>query len=209
MRFRRSTLVDFPDVLTHGGSCLPHWQLDGGYYFITIRLADSLPADTIERLRRDRSRLLRTIAKNPDEPTDAERDKVERFFGRRLDEFLDLGRGACWLREDRVAALVAGAFQFFNNERYRLFAWCVMPNHAHVLMQLFRGADLERVLHSWKSYTSSEANKVLGRSGVFWQRDYFDRLVRDEDGLEETKRYIVQNPSSAGLLDWRWKWACE
>ena len=77
-----------------------------------------------------------------------------------------------------------------------------MPNHAHVIMRLFVGSDLAKVLHSWKSYTSNVANSILGRTGTFWFREYYDRCIRDERELLRTVRYVLENPAKAGLRDW-------
>jgi REP element-mobilizing transposase RayT len=95
----------------------------------------------------------------------------------------------------------------FDGERYRLLAWVVMPNHVHVLVQLDQQHPLPKVLHSWKSYVANQANKILGRSGPFWQREYFDRFIRNEDHYRNAVRYIEDNPVKAGLVmlpeDWR------
>jgi REP element-mobilizing transposase RayT len=68
----------------------------------------------------------------------------------------------------------------FDGQRYRLLAWVVMPNHVHVLIETMTGHTLAAVLHSWKSYTAKEANRLLGRTGDFWQPEYFDRFIRDD-----------------------------
>jgi putative DNA methylase len=54
---------------------------------------------------------------------------------RRIEEYLDAGHGACWLRRPEIAALVEGALRYFDGQRYRLLAWCVMPNHVHTLIR--------------------------------------------------------------------------
>ncbi len=79
---------------------------------------------------------------------------------------------------------------------------CVMPNHIHALFYLERGDDLEHLLHSWKSYTAKECNRLLGVRGRFWQRDYFDRVIRTPVQLEHVIRYIRNNPRKGGLIDW-------
>src|SRR5581483_10984806 len=61
-------------------------------------------------------------------------------------------------------------------QRYRLLAWCLMPNHVHVVMDMLEGkASLGAIVRSWKSFTARRANEQLGRSGAFWHADYFDR----------------------------------
>ncbi len=87
----------------------------------------------------------------------------------------------------------------FDERRYGLLAWCVMPNHVHVLLEVRAGYPLESVVHTWKSYTAKAANRLLERTGPFWAREYFDRFMRDEAHLARTIEYIEANPVKAGL----------
>jgi REP element-mobilizing transposase RayT len=95
----------------------------------------------------------------------------------------------------------------FDGERYRVLAWCLMPNHVHALIEIWQ-TPLAELLHSWKSYTSKQANKILGRTGRFWQDEYFDRYVRDEAHLRKVVHYVENNPVKAGLArqpaEWPW-----
>ena len=81
-----------------------------------------------------------------------------------------------------------------------------MPNHVHVLIETKIGFPLDEVVHSWKSYTGSEANKILGRRGEFWQREYYDRYVRNAEHYEAAIRYIEGNAALAGLVSYWWDW---
>jgi REP element-mobilizing transposase RayT len=93
----------------------------------------------------------------------------------------------------------------FDGERYDLIAWCVMPNHVHVVMSLRGDHTLNRILDSWKTFTARNANQILGRSGErFWQAEYFDRLVRDDEHLRRVVKYVYENPQRAGLAQWEW-----
>jgi putative transposase len=76
-----------------------------------------------------------------------------------------------------------------------------MPNHVHVLLVQNPEIALEKLIHSWKSFSTRSINKLLGRAGTLWQRDYFDRLVRDEQHLRNCVRYIRRNPQKANLRD--------
>jgi putative DNA methylase len=120
----------------------------------------------------------------------------------------DAGRGACWLCDERIAALVENSLLHFDGQRYRLIAWCVMPNHVHVLIETSEDWPLASILHSWKSYTAHMANQILRRSGDFWLREYFDRFVRDERHFRNVVTYIERNPVKAGFVRlpeaWRW-----
>ena len=100
------------------------------------------------------------------------------------------------------------ALLHFDDQRYRLIAWCVMPNHVHVLIETWKRWPLASVLHSWKSYTAHAANQILGRSGDFWFREYFDRFIREDRHFANAVKYIEENPVMAGLArrpeEWRW-----
>ncbi|RME89457.1 MAG: hypothetical protein D6766_14700, partial [Verrucomicrobia bacterium] len=125
---------------------------------------------------------------------------------RRIEQYEDAGHGACWLRDPRIAGLVENALLHFDGQRYRLLAWCVMPNHVHVLIETRQGWPLADVVHSWKSFTASEANKLLGRSGPFWFREYHDRYIRNAEHYAQTVRYIEANPVKAGLVKLASEW---
>ena len=62
------------------------------------------------------------------------------------------------------------------------------------------------VIRSWKLFTARKANRFLGRSGVFWQREYYDRLIREDGELDRAILYVLTNPERAGLANWRWRW---
>lgn len=136
----------------------------------------------------------------------AKKRKVERE--KRVAAWLDRGEGECHLRDRRIAELVENTLLYFDGERYRLLAWCVMPNHVHAMIETTSGHPLERVIHSWKSYTAKEANRILRRRATFWQPEYHDRFIRDDDHYGNVLRYIELNPVIAGLVarpeDWRW-----
>jgi REP element-mobilizing transposase RayT len=123
------------------------------------------------------------------------------------DAAYDRGLGGCALAGD-AAAIVEEALLHFDAERYRLIAWCVMPNHVHAMIAQVRGVPLDRVVHAWKSFTANQVNRLLRRSGALWQREYFDRYMRTDEQFWATKRYIELNPVAAGLCvaptDWRW-----
>jgi putative transposase len=103
---------------------------------------------------------------------------------------------------------VEGAMLHFDGDRYRLLAWCVMPNHVHVVVEPTDESGLGTVVLAWKSFTAHRANRILGRRGPFWHKDYFDRFIRDEGHLARTIDYIENNPVKAGLAStpssWPW-----
>ena len=132
---------------------------------------------------------------------------VAEFSPVKLEEYFDRGAGSCSLREARIGDLMANALRFWEGKRYRLLAWCVMPNHVHVVCRLLRGHGLSKVLQGWKSFTARKANVILCRRGSFWQREYYDRLITRLRRLERAVRYVLRNPERAGLKEWRWVWS--
>ncbi|HEV2100566.1 MAG TPA: transposase [Stellaceae bacterium] len=122
------------------------------------------------------------------------------------DLVLDQGHGRRDLALPKIALLIQGALLRFDGERYLLIAWCVMPNHVHVLVKILAGHRLDRVVHSWKSFTAHAGNRLLGRTGPFWAPEYFDRYMRDDAHLAATRTYVEENPVRARLCrdagDW-------
>jgi REP element-mobilizing transposase RayT len=127
---------------------------------------------------------------------------------KRIEAYLDRGAGSAFMNNPLIANEVQNALLFFDGTRYRLQAWVVMPNHVHALLTPFAGWELGDILHSWKSYTANECNKLLGRSDDFWQTETFDRYIRNEKHYYNAIRYIENNPVKAGLVrkaeDWPW-----
>ena len=184
---------------------LPHFDQPGLIQAITFRLHDSMPADLVVEWKRELKIVEGGLAgRDAGAPREAE-------LRRRIAKYEDAGHGECWLRDPRIAALVEGALLRFDGQRYRLIAWCVMPNHVHALIETWDRWPLAGVLHSWKSYTANEANKLLDRTGTFWFREYHDRFIRDENHFAKAVEYIAQNPVQAGLAkvaeDWIWSGA--
>jgi REP element-mobilizing transposase RayT len=185
---------------------LPHWEKDGATYFITFRLADSLPKSVLERIESERHAIVTTANQLRRALSADERRKIQHLSTPVIEQFLDSGAGACHLRNPVIAEDVASTLRHFDHSRYRLFAWCIMPNHVHVVVGLFTGETLATVVHSWKSFSAKQANRILGRHGAFWQREYYDHLIRGEEEFERAVRYVAENPAKADLKHWKWVW---
>jgi menaquinone-specific isochorismate synthase len=138
-------------------------------------------------------------------PTENERKRLLRLHSEKIEAQLDSGQGECHLRNPEIARLVTEALGRFEGQRYELHEWCVMPNHVHVVLRPLSGHSLAEILHSWKSYTAKVANRRLGRSGDFWQVEYYDHLIRDEADYAHAIDYVRQNPEKAGLISWPWR----
>jgi len=177
---------------------LPHWRQEGATYFVTFRLGDSVPAIV---LREWQEELARWLQFHP-EPWDAKtKHEYQQRFQEDRERWLDEGHGECLLKRQDLAAIVAQALRHFDGERYVLDSWVIMPNHVHVLVQPLKGHSLADLLHSWKSFSSKQVNKTLGRTGAVWQDESFDRIVRDFSELGRLRSYIARNPKEAGLSE--------
>ena len=181
----------------HTENRLAHWQQQGAVYFITFRLADAVPDNLLNEWQSERATWLQF---HP-EPWSAqiEQEYHNRFSGA-MEEWLDAGHGSCVLRRADCAEIVCETLHYFDGKRLALISSVVMPNHVHVIF--VQGADypLEKLIASWKRFTAGRVNGLLGRSGSLWQRDYFDRLVRDGRHFANCVRYIRRNPQKARLI---------
>jgi putative DNA methylase len=171
---------------------LPHWEAGQRPQSITFRLADSAPAALLAQWRNELARLAS--------------EQASHVWRQRIEEALDQGLGPRFLEEPRIAAVVEEALLRFDEQRYHLYAWCIMPTHVHVLASPAAGCTLSEILHSWKSFTAKIANRALERKGSFWAEEYFDRAIRDDIHYGVVHAYIENNPVKAGLCaapeDW-------
>jgi len=182
---------------------LPHRDVDHGTYFVTTSLIDAVPREARFRIDEERKAYIAEIGRRRGLMTKAEEFALDHLIRERLEETFDAGIGSCWLRKPEIASIVANAFTFLDGQRYELLAWCIMPNHIHMLFRLMNDS-IDRVMRSLKTFTSREANIVLGREGSFWQADYYDRSVRDDTELPRFVDYIRGNPAKAHLENWPW-----
>ena len=182
--------------ITRTANRLPHWQQPGATYFLTFHLADSIPQEKLGPWQDERAAWLRH---HPPPWTPEVQRAYDRRFTAALERWLDAGDGACPLRQPEHAGLVGGALAHFDGDRCGQHAWAVMPNHVHALVTLHPAWTLEAMIESWKSYSARRINAALGQRGALWARDYFDRIIRDEEHYWKCARYIRENPRKAQL----------
>jgi REP element-mobilizing transposase RayT len=198
----------FGEVHIRNRGRLPHWERQSGLYFITFRLADSLPKSVLKKVA-ERRRILEAAKTSGARLLPEQETELAEYSTRRIEEYCDRGSGSCALADQRIAGATTAALRFRDGKHYRLLAWCVMPNHVHVVVRLLPGADLATVLKTWKQFSSKAANQVLGQSGRFWQREYYDRLIRNEQEYSRAVSYVLENPVRAGLKNWPWVWSAD
>jgi len=171
--------------------------------------------EVLAQLKAQREFELKILRKN----SFAERNKIEkRHFGY-YDDWLDRCEfGPRWLQVDNIAQIVAKEIHDLNNNRYKLIAYCIMPNHVNLLIESLRMETSDHqgktarypvtdTLRLLKGRAARASNLELKRTGTFWQHESYDHVVRDEHELEQVILYILNNPVKAGLVkEWKdWK----
>jgi type I restriction enzyme R subunit/putative DNA methylase len=182
---------------------------EGATYFVTFRLADSLPKEVLFAIQRRRAEALARIAKSRSAAFFPDVRAIEREYFREMEAYLDKGVGACWLNRPQIAQLVSDALEFFSGTRYLLKCWVVMPNHVHAVVWPMANYTLSGILRSWKGYTAREMNKLQSQVGQsVWQPEAYDHWIRDEVEHERCCRYVIYNPVKARLCrapeEWPW-----
>ena len=199
---------------------LPHYYAPNAVYFVTSRLAGSLPQSARAQAREERRSIeqqLRTKAKSDAAAVDFELKLAW------LDKILEKAdKNICWLSDPRIADLVAEAIKYRDGKDYDLMAYSIMPNHMHLVFGVgvhdmleptgqivnLSNTPLSKIMHSLKRYTATEANRILQRSGSFWQDESYDHIVRSGEELARIIEYVLNNPVKAGFVkkwsDWKW-----
>jgi len=178
---------------------LPHYHAPGKIQHVVICLVDAIPVKVIHRFHGFSNPQPHGLQKKPS-----------------IRAILDLGRGACLLKNRLAAGFVRDSILYGHPERYELHAWVVMPNHVHVLLKQNAEWSLGKVVSGWKRHTT-KLMKVLPEAACYrkfdgsfqiWKPDYWDRYVRNSVEFEKLKRYIEANPVKAGLVQdpklWPW-----
>ena len=184
---------------------IPHWDYSESKQHITFRLSDSLSTNQLLELKKQADN-------NP--PL-----KRSYYLNRSIEEWVNRGMGTCILRIPEIAQAVVDSLYILNNKRYQLFHWVVMPNHVHVLLQLFPNTPMSIILNSWKHFTSERFDEILLNfkntkrfntdyidrimntfQGHYWMTDYWDVMIRNKRHFNLETNYIAQNPVNAGLV---------
>jgi len=223
--------MPFHETITHRN--LPHWFVPGAAHFVTYRLAGTIPVAVLAELRSERE--ARIAGSIPAEISRSEnKARAHKAFFSAYDRYLDSHCPISWLAQEQIAALIRENLHHHAGTLYNLLAYCVMPNHVHVLLMPLdsdrpnaktttvpqaaseyfsdetadRRSPLAKIMHSIKSYTANRANEHLKREGQFWQHESYDHWVRDERELRAIIEYIHLNPVRAGLVkaaqDWEY-----
>ena len=207
---------------------LPHIQPIGEVFFVTFRLVDSLPAEVLQKLQDDYAYKQKEIhkSKNPN-LKQLLNDERKRYFST-FDSQLDTTNyGNHWLKLPEIAKIVSQKLHEFDKVYYDLYAYTIMSNHVHILVDFGKQTDnlpielldevainenklatfdihykpLYKVMNLIKGASARYANLQLQRIGTFWQRDNYDYYVRNGKELNNILAYIINNPVKAGLVE--------
>jgi len=177
---------------------LPHLYTKDGIYFITFRLADSIPSDKVAEIK---------AANDKAEQMDDE--KFKRLL-KKYDKILDSAvLGKKYLASPKIAEICKYTLHYPDGKDYKLICYCIMPNHIHLVILLLSGnKGISKIMQSIKRISARKSNLVLNRTGKFWQDESYDRLVRDDKELYFIIKYVLLNPVNAGLVqnwtDWKY-----
>jgi putative transposase len=193
---------------------LPHYQLPGAKLFVTFRLAGSLPKTILQQLIEEKIRLDAKFSTLEETQKKIEEDRSSRYLFGKMDEALfKQSSGPLWLYNQEISAIVAESLRFCNNHQYELDAYCIMPNHVHLVCMPLSKEDgsyfsMASIMQTIKGYTARKANQILNRQGAFWEHENYDRVIRDDEEWQRIVAYTQMNPVKAGLVDsWeKWKW---
>jgi REP element-mobilizing transposase RayT len=201
---------------------LPHYQPSDAVFFVTFRLAESIPKNVLKALVDDPMEKGRLLMKGMHGRC---RGELPKKYVDGYTAFLEKAKnGPHWLNNPAVAGLVAKEIHNLDDKLYSLIAYTIMPNHVHMVVDLrefepksdpqgdtqnnrFR---LTRILRLLKGRTSRGANQLLGRSGNFWHHESYDHVVRSGQELRRIIDYVLYNAVAAGLAnspeDWKWSY---
>jgi REP element-mobilizing transposase RayT len=170
----------------HSRGYLPHFDSPDCIQHLVFRTAGSLPRDIAIGIS-------------------GTADQRRRIY----DELLDQSLLDHVLITKNAADIVVETLLYHHDKKYTLAAWCVMPNHVHVLIETQKGFRLGDIVREWKTFSARHINMRLGRQGPLWANDYFDRMIRNEEQFHDTLFYIEHNPVAAKLvvMPELWPWS--
>ena len=182
---------DFYDPLTpiyRWRGDLPHWEQDGKLYFVTFRLADSLPAEIV-LLKLQEYNQLRDACQSTEETH-------LRVLKDTIDKYLDSGVGKCWLKDLSIREQVIKTLHESDGSDYDLIQYVIMPNHLHLILRTALGKSLKNIIGNIKRKSTYRINRLIGKSVTLWQREYYDYLIRNIQELDILREYIRENPTN-------------
>jgi putative transposase len=198
---------------------LPHLYSQDSAVFITWRLNHDLP-NSMKDFLYNRTKTFENSILTENE----QRKKIRTYnFQKQQFDWLDTQLGINTdfpetLNQPDIADIVYQSLHYHNDTKYRLHAFCIMPNHVHVLITpISEGHDWSKILasitKSWKGFSARRINLILNQRGAFWSRESYDHMVRDENEFYRIVNYILKNPVKAKRVkewqEWKYTWVEE
>ena len=167
---------------------MPHWSQRQKLYAVTFRLKDSLPKSVVEEY-------LKECEEDMGNDTHKSTSRYDIMMHKKMMEYLDASHGECLLKNKDIRDIVKMELQHIDEHMAQVYAYVIMPNHVHTLIEAKGDYTIQDIMHSIKRHTAIRINKILGRQGVsLWQREYFDRIIRSYDHFHHAIEYIINNP---------------
>ena len=201
-----------PEIVEKHRGVLPHYQEQNQIISLTWRLAFTLPAHLQKILdQMNDIQELKRFDLSQAESLEKKYYILSLIYDKHLGLYQSNEVNLC---EPKAAPIIAGAIHFYDTKLYLLHAYCLMPNHLHILLQPLPKSGtgfnkISEISRKIKSYTANQLNSLLHREGALWQHEYFDRFIRNPADYNRTVMYILNNPLKAGLVSKpdTWPWA--
>lgn len=170
---------------------LPHRFQNGKLVFVTWRQSDSMPQSWIREYLDNKETFLKL---NP-LPWDADTwKKYNDRFTEKFENYLNAGYGSCVLRNAFTRKIVEDALLYYDCDRIYLHAYVIMPNHVHVLMEIYDAEEGRKIVDSIKHFTTKRINAASGLKGQLWSKEPYDRIIRNDEHRIAVLNYIKANP---------------
>ncbi len=170
---------------------LPHWEQAGKVQFVTLRLADSMPQTVLKEYTSKKDAFIKLYP----QPWNEEIKKLyHKTINAAMENFSDIGYGSCILGNPEIRRISVDSLEHFDNERYIITAYVIMPNHLHALIIPLEDNTVKSIFKSFIRFTTRKINKLTGRSGCLWQSEPFDRIIRNNEHYRNCVDYIRRNP---------------
>jgi REP element-mobilizing transposase RayT len=163
----------------HSRGYLPHFDARGVVQHVVLCTKGALDQDSLSKL--------------------SQLSPAEKY--EQVDAWLDASQSGAIFHDPRCAAALEEQCFYFDGQRYDLLAWCVMPNHAHVVMCCCGETSLGQIIRTWKVQTVRAIVACFGHKVDIFAKDYFDRFMRNGNQTLSTIAYVERNPVVAGLCD--------
>ena len=179
---------------------LPHFYNQDAIYDISFRLVNTVPKSIFDKYFFEKECLIKK----------RKHKEIDQLYKDYIEDFLDnSGNEKDWLFNEAICKEVISAIQFYNEKRYSVIAYCIMPNHVHLILNTMNYTfhPIGDLLKSIKQFSGKQANKILNRKGQFWHGESYDHIIKSRNELAERIDYLINNPVKAKLVsngqDWK------